>query len=100
MNESFVQNCLDRYKFGSLTEIIAAIDFYKGQFKFTFKTPPGVKSWRQWLYLNEQYPELNALLKTLHKADDMDEEHIFQDAAGNPFASISEPDSWRVNYLK
>lgn len=99
-NETPVLNCLDRYNFGALTEIIDAIDFYKGRFKFAFKTPAGAKSWRQWLYLNEMYPELNALLKALHKADDMQDEHVFEDFAGTPFANIAEPDSWRVNYIK
>ena len=81
-------------------EIIEQIDFYKGVYTFTFKKPERYASWKQWLYLNEQYPILSALLKALHKADDMDPYHDFQDQHGNVFARIDDEQPWKVEYIK
>lgn len=97
MNDAQVLNCLNRYDFGSLTEIISSIDFKKGQFTFTFKTPTGFKSWKQWLYLNDQYKALNDLLRALNKADDMDTGRTFYDQNDEPFADV---DGWNVTYSK
>lgn len=101
MNDAAVKNCLDRFPFGDLAQIIADIKFYKGQFTFTFNCPPGVKSWKQWLYLNEQYPAMNNLLRALHEADSffMDD-HTFIDQDGNDFAFIGHEKPRTVNFLK
>lgn len=99
MNDD-VLTCLKRYQYGELVEIIDQIDFYKGQWKFTFKTPAGFKSWRQWLYLNEKYPEMNSLLRTLAKTDYYDPYHIFEDSEGREFARINDDEAWKVIYSK
>lgn len=100
INSRTVLNCLSRYPFGELTEIVQDITFHKGIYTFMFKSPPGFKSWRQWLYLTDHYSDMSELLRALHRADDMETTHEFLDQNNNPFAEIGSDGTRYVHYLK